>query len=91
MLAALSLNHRFIKAGFTKGPLRLPMNLIKDVAMRVHFRITALASLMIAVFVGPHAFAAEDYMPPQTDFGVPDVQGVWNYKTRTSLQRSDVY
>ena len=67
------------------------MNLIKDVAMRVHFRITALASLMIAVFVGPHAFAAEDYMPPQTDFGVPDVQGVWNYKTRTSLQRSDVY
>jgi hypothetical protein len=67
------------------------MNLIKDVAMKIHFRVTALASLMIAVFVGLHAFAAEDYMPPQTDFGVPDVQGVWNYKTRTSLQRADVY
>ena len=46
---------------------------------------------MIAVFVGPHAFAAEDYRPPQTDFGVPDVQGVWNYKTRTTLQRAEVY
>jgi hypothetical protein len=67
------------------------MNLIKDVSMRTHFRINALASLMIAVFVGPHAFAAEDYRPPQTDFGVPDVQGVWNYKTRTTLQRADVY
>ncbi len=49
------------------------MNLIKDVAMRIYFRVNALASLMIAVFAGSHAFAAEDYMPPQTDFGVPDV------------------
>ena len=59
--------------------------------MRIHLRVNAFASLMIAVFMGPHAFAAENYMPPQTDFGVPDVQGVWNYKTRTSLQRADVY
>jgi len=74
-----------------KAPLCPFMNSIKDVFMRTHFRITALASLMIAVFIGPLAFAAEDYTPPQTDFGVPDVQGVWNYKTRTGLQRADVY
>lgn len=59
--------------------------------MRTHFRITALASLMIAACAGPLVFAAEDYMPPKTDFGVPDVQGVWNYKTRTGLERADVY
>ena len=59
--------------------------------MKTHFRISALASLMIAGFAGHLVFAAEDYTPPKTDFGVPDVQGVWNYKTRTGLERADVY
>lgn len=36
--------------------------------------------------------AAENtYVPPKTTFGVPDVQGVWNYQTRTSLERPEVY
>lgn len=38
--------------------------------------------------------AAQDtanYVPPKTSFGVPDVQGIWNYETRTSLERPDVY
>ncbi len=35
--------------------------------------------------------AAEEYVPPQTEFGVPDVQGIWNYQNRTSLERPDLY
>lgn len=37
------------------------------------------------------AFAAENYTPPQTDWGVPDLQGIWNYENRTSLERPDLY
>lgn len=37
------------------------------------------------------AWAAEDYQPPRTAFGVPDVQGTWTYETRTSLQRPEIY
>ena len=74
-----------------KAPLCPFMNSIKDVFMRTHFRTNALVSLIIAVFLGPLVIAAENYTPPKTDFGVPDVQGVWNYKTRTGLERADVY
>lgn len=35
--------------------------------------------------------AAENYEPPKTAFGVPDVQGIWTYETRTSLQRPEIY
>jgi hypothetical protein len=54
-------------------------------------RLTALAGLLIAVGGLNSGFAADDYTPPMTEFGVPDVQGVWNYKTRTSLERPDAY
>lgn len=37
------------------------------------------------------AIAAENYVPPKTAFGVPDVQGIWTYETRTSLQRPEIY
>ncbi|MFT6093091.1 MAG: hypothetical protein ACJA2Q_000984 [Pseudohongiellaceae bacterium] len=46
----------------------------------------------LAVFTGAiFAVAAQDYQPPKTLFGVPDVQGVWTYQTRTSLQRPALY
>jgi len=46
----------------------------------------------LAVFTGAiFAVAAQDYQPPKTSFGVPDVQGVWTYQTRTSLQRPALY
>lgn len=32
-----------------------------------------------------------DYSPPQLSFGVPDLQGVWTYETRTGLQRPEQY
>lgn len=34
---------------------------------------------------------AQTYTPPRTEFGVPDVQGVWNYANRTSLERPASY
>lgn len=37
------------------------------------------------------SFAQQDYQPPMTEFGVPDVQGVWNFKTRTGLTRPETY
>jgi hypothetical protein len=46
----------------------------------------------LAVFTGAiFAVAAQDYQAPKTLFGVPDVQGVWTYQTRTSLQRPELY
>ena len=37
------------------------------------------------------SLAAEDFKPPRLDFGVPDLQGIWNYQNRTSLERPAIY
>jgi len=37
------------------------------------------------------AAQAAEYTSPQLSFGVPDLQGVWSYETRTGLQRPDHY
>ena len=50
--------------------------------------IVPAATLALATSV---VSAAEDYVPPQTEFGVPDLQGIWNYQNRTSLERPDLY
>ena len=34
---------------------------------------------------------AADWQPPKLDWGVPDVQGIWNYQTRSSLERPANY
>jgi len=31
------------------------------------------------------------YAPPQLNFGAPDLQGIWSYETRTSLERPQQY
>jgi hypothetical protein len=49
--------------------------------------VAALAVSTGAIFT----VAAQDYQAPKTLFGVPDVQGVWTYQTRTSLQRPELY
>ena len=54
-------------------------------------RISTLIAGSIAAASVTISFAAEDYIPPKTAFGVPDVQGVWNFKTRTSLERAEQY
>jgi hypothetical protein len=43
----------------------------------------SISTLLIAQVPG--------YEPPQLSFGVPDLQGVWTYETRTSLERPQQY
>ncbi len=59
--------------------------------MKTVSRFTMLTGLLIASLLSTTVLAADAYIPPKTGFGVPDVQGVWNYKTRTGLERADVY
>ena len=32
---------------------------------------------------------AQDYQPPLTEHGQPDLRGVWNFSSRTPLQRPE--
>ena len=52
----------------------------------LNFLVTVLMSFGMAF-----TMAAENYAPPRTAFGAPDVQGIWTYETRTSLQRPEIY
>jgi hypothetical protein len=54
-------------------------------------RILNLFAALLMSFGMAFIIAAENYEPPKTAFGVPDVQGVWTYETRTSLQRPKIY
>jgi len=54
-------------------------------------RILNLFAALLMSFGMAFSIAAEDYKPPKTAFGVPDVQGIWTYETRTSLQRPEIY
>jgi hypothetical protein len=54
-------------------------------------RLSTPIAALLASFGMAAALAAEDYVPPKTAFGVPDVQGVWNFKTRTGLERAEQY
>jgi hypothetical protein len=52
-------------------------------------RSLILGSLLISM---TSTFAQDaQYSAPKTDWGVPDVQGLWNYETRTGLERPDSY
>ncbi len=54
-------------------------------------KLVYLLSLALT-FVSQSLFAQGDsYEAPLTSWGVPDVQGIWNYETRTGLERPDVY
>ncbi|MFM1896160.1 MAG: hypothetical protein RLZZ385_1234 [Pseudomonadota bacterium] len=51
-----------------------------------------LLALAVSAALSSAALAQDSaYTPPRTAWGVPDVQGQWNYDTRTSLERPDVY
>ena len=52
--------------------------------------VSTVTVLLLMISMGSSAMA-QDYVQPMTEFGVPDVQGVWNFKTRTGLERPDVY
>ena len=54
------------------------------------------AGLAIGLAIGALPLVAQaqdtaDWQPPKLDWGVPDVQGTWNYQTRSSLERPANY
>ncbi|MEZ7831299.1 MAG: hypothetical protein QMC06_07080, partial [Gammaproteobacteria bacterium] len=47
-------------------------------------RLTALA---VACAFSTMTLAADDYVAPRTQWGQPDLQGVWNFSSNTPMQR----
>ncbi len=53
-------------------------------------RTLAIAFIaVVAVTVAHGQFATEDWSPPKTPWGDPDLQGIYNYGTSTPLQRPE--
>ena len=53
--------------------------------------ITALSSVLMLSLSAPLLAQQNNYAMPMLDFGVPDLQGIWSYETRTRLERPDHY
>jgi hypothetical protein len=53
--------------------------------------IAAGSFALLAISGVACAQGEEQWQPPQLSWGVPDVQGIWNYQTRSSLERSEAY
>jgi len=52
---------------------------------------TALTSAAAVIFSGV-SFAqtlGDGYLTPRTEFGAPDLQGVWSIATQTNLERAE--
>ena len=56
------------------------------------FKTSSLVSLWAFALTCTPLFAQDAaYNAPMTEWGAPDVQGIWNYETRTGLERPDEY
>lgn len=49
--------------------------------------IQGLTALAVGCAISISAFAAEDYTAPRTEWGQPDLQGVWNFSSNTPMER----
>ena len=58
---------------------------------RKHFTSLTIQGFLLATLSSLVAAQGADYSPPQLSIGVPDLQGVWSYETRTGLQRPSHY
>lgn len=54
-------------------------------------RHSLFCTLVIAASLQGSSLSAADFEPPRTSWGVPDVQGTWDYSSRTALERSPVF
>lgn len=50
-----------------------------------------LIKLILCVLLPSTGNAAESYSPPMTEWGLPDLQGVWNFSSNTPMQRPTQY
>jgi len=60
----------------------------------MHKTITAISSvtaLLAGCAFSSLVFAADDYVVPRTEWGQPDLQGVWNFSSNTPMQRPSRY
>ena len=53
--------------------------------------LIALALLLAALPAAGQESGANDYAAPRTPWGDPDLEGIWNSKTTTPLERPDAY
>ena len=63
------------------------MNVTTPGSLRVQRIVTGLITLAVA---GPVSVDAQDAVP-RTAWGAPDLQGVWDFRTITPLERPEVY
>lgn len=50
-------------------------------------KLNSLVSLTLCASIASTAFAADDFEAPRTQWGQPDLQGVWNFSSNTPMQR----
>ncbi len=48
-----------------------------------------LYSLLLGICVSPLVFSAEEYQVPRTEWGHPDLQGVWNFSSDVPMVRPE--
>ena len=53
--------------------------------------LLAIVLVTISLGLGPAALAQTTWSPPRTSFGQPDLQGVWDFRTLTPLERPERY
>ena len=51
----------------------------------------SLTALALGCAFSSIIFAADDYVVPRTEWGQPDLQGVWNFSSNTPMQRPSRY
>ncbi len=51
----------------------------------------SVPGLIALALMSSLAAAAEDYQAPRTEWGLPDLQGVWNFSSSTPMQRPTQY
>ena len=51
-------------------------------------RLLFVVSLLVTAFGYSAIQAADDYVVPRTEYGQPDLQGVWNFSSNTPMQRA---
>jgi hypothetical protein len=59
--------------------------------MRKHKHLIQGIALALSITAAGAIFAADDYTPPRTQWGQPDLQGVWNFSSDTPMQRPAQY
>ena len=53
--------------------------------------MSKLLSAILLLVISALGFAAENYEVPRTEWGLPNLQGVWNFSSQTPMQRPSQY